>query len=33
MDTGITTVQEYVNNLHADTANSEFEASAMEETS
>ncbi len=33
MDTGITTVQEYVNNLHADTASSEFEASAMEETS
>jgi hypothetical protein len=33
MDTGITTVQEYVNNLHADTARSDFEASAMEETS
>ena len=33
MDTGITTVQEYVNNSHADTASSEFEASAMEETS
>lgn len=32
MDTGITSVQEYVSSLQTDQANSEFESSAMEET-